>query len=133
VRFVPTQPEMKWVQAAADVSLVMQRSNVLDVNLPSKIPAIMASGRPIIAGLNPAGDAAAIVRGADCGILIEPGDGAQLAAAICRLHVSSDLRRRFADNGRRYALANFSRNSALDAYEHVLDQVSASRAGRLTA
>ena len=57
---------MKWVQAAADVSLVTQRSNVLDVNLPSKIPAIMASGRPMIAGVNPATDAAAIsIREAD--------------------------------------------------------------------
>jgi colanic acid biosynthesis glycosyl transferase WcaI len=127
VRFVPTQPEMKWVQAAADVSLVMQRSNVLDVNLPSKIPAIMASGRPMIAGLNPAGDAAAIVRDADCGILIEPGDGAQLAEAVCRLRGSSELRRRFAENGRRYAVAHFSRRPAIGLYEAVLAQAAAAR------
>ena len=120
VQFVPTQPEMKWVQAAADVSLVMQRGNVLDVNLPSKIPAIMASGRPMIAGLNPAGDAAAIVRQADCGILIEPGDGGHLAEAICSLRDSPYLRQRFAENGRRYALARFSRDPAIDAYETVL-------------
>jgi colanic acid biosynthesis glycosyl transferase WcaI len=127
VRFVPTQPEMKWVQAAADVSLVMQRSNVLDVNLPSKIPAIMASGRPMIAGLNPAGDAAAIVRDADCGILIEPGEGAQLATAICRLRDSPDLRQRLAENGRRYAITHFSRSAAIEAYENALRDGIASR------
>jgi colanic acid biosynthesis glycosyl transferase WcaI len=127
VRFLPIQPEMKWVQAAADVSLVMQRSNVLDVNLPSKIPAIMASGRPMIAGLNPLSDAAAIVHDANCGILIEPGNGAQLAEAVCRLRDSATLRDRYAANGRRYAIAHFSRASALEAYEAVLSEAVALR------
>jgi colanic acid biosynthesis glycosyl transferase WcaI len=130
VRFIPTQPEMKWVQAAADVSLVMQRGNVLDVNLPSKIPVIMASGRPIVAGLNPAGDAAAIVRDADCGILIEPGNGAQLADAVRRLRNSTDLRRRLGANGRRYAVANFSRTPALDAYESAFREAVERRLAR---
>ena len=120
VRFLPTQREMKWVQAAADVSLVMQRSNVLDVNLPSKIPAIMASGRPMVAGVNLAGDAAGIVRAADCGIMIEPGNDGQLADAICGLRDSVELRQRLAENGRRYALTHFSRGPAIDAYERVL-------------
>jgi putative colanic acid biosynthesis glycosyltransferase WcaI len=127
VRFLPTQPEMILVQSAADVSLVMQKRNVLDVNLPSKIPAIMASGRPMIAGLNPAGDAAAVVREADCGILIEPGDGAQLADAICRLRDSRDLRQRLADNGRRYAIGRFSRRAAIGSYESVLAQAASAR------
>ena len=127
VRFIPTQPEMKWVQAAADVSLVMQQSNVLDVNLPSKIPAIMASGRPMVAGLNRAGDAAAIVCEADCGLIIEPGNGAQLADAIRQLQDSRALRQRFADNGRHYAVAHFSRGTAHDAYEQLLTEAIGSR------
>ena len=125
VRFLPTQPEMKWVQAAADVSLVMQRRNLLDVNLPSKIPAIMASGRPMVAGLNPAGDAAAIVRDANCGLLITPGDSSQLAEAICALRDSNELCQRFAENGRQYAVAHYSRQSAIDAYESLLQQAKA--------
>jgi colanic acid biosynthesis glycosyl transferase WcaI len=133
VRFIPTQPEMKWVQAAADVSLVTQRSNVLDVNLPSKIPAIMASGRPMIAGLNPASDAAGIIREANCGLLIDPGDLAQLADAVLFLRRSPDMWRRFADNGRRYALVHFSRTSALDGYENVLGKAVNGRGNRLAA
>ena len=132
VRFFPTQPEMKWVQAAADVSLVMQRRNVLDINLPSKIPVILASGRPIIAGLNPASDAARIVRDANCGILIEPGDIAQLCDAVHRLQESSELRRQYAESGRRYAVNLFSRDSALDAYENVLTQAKAASRYRVS-
>jgi colanic acid biosynthesis glycosyl transferase WcaI len=127
LRFLPIQPEMKWVQAAADVSLVMQRSNVVDVNLPSKIPAIMASGRPMIAGLNAAGEAAAIVREANCALMIDPGSGAQLANAISRLQASPNLRRRLADNGRRYAVEHFGRARAIGAYESLLAEASASR------
>jgi glycosyltransferase involved in cell wall biosynthesis len=87
----------------------------------------MASGRPMVAGLNPRSDAAAIVREADCGIVIEPGNGAQLADAICRLRDSESLRRRFAENGRRYAVTHFSRRSAIDAYETTLGEAVASR------
>jgi putative colanic acid biosynthesis glycosyltransferase WcaI len=120
VRFLPTQPEMKWVQAVADISIVMQRSNVLDVNLPSKIPAIMASGRPMIAALNPNGDAARIVRQANCGLLIGPGNTDSLVDAIRDLYMSAQLREMLARNGRNYAVKEFSRVSALDAYEEVL-------------
>jgi colanic acid biosynthesis glycosyl transferase WcaI len=79
----------------------------------------------MIAGLNPAGDAAAIVREADCGILIEPGDGAQLADAVGRLRDSSELRQRLGANGRQYAIAHFSRESAIDAYETALKKAAA--------
>jgi len=120
VRFVPTQPDMRWVQGASDVSLVMQKPNVLDVNLPSKIPAIMASGKPMIAGLNLAGDAARIVREANCGILVEPGNPDQLAEAIDNMALSPSLRERCGSNGRMYAVGHFSRDVALDAYEVAL-------------
>jgi colanic acid biosynthesis glycosyl transferase WcaI len=127
VRFLPPQPEMKHVQAAADVSLVLQRANVLDVNLPSKIPAIMASGRPMIAGLNRSGDAAAIVADAACGLMIDPGNGSQLATAIRSLRASPSLRSQLAKNGRRYAEAHFARRPAIDAYELLLTEASAVR------
>jgi len=115
----------KWVQAAADVSLVMQKSNVLDVNLPSKIPAIMASGRPMIAGVNPMSDAASIVREASAGIVIAPGDPDELAQAIEALHASPTRRRKYAQQGREYALAHFSRSRALDAYESAIEESKA--------
>ena len=127
VTFVPTQPEMKWVQAAADVSLVMQKENVLDVNLPSKIPAIMASGRPMIAGVNPHSDAASIVREASCGVLIAPGDADALAGAIRALYRSSELRMTYAQSARRYAVQHFSRAQAVEAYEAALEAALAHR------
>ena len=127
VTFLPIQPEMRWVQAAADVSLVMQKSNVLDVNLPSKIPAIMASGRPMIASVNAYGDAASIVAQANCGVLIAPGDAEALASAIRTLYGSSELRTEYAERGRRYAVQHFSRAQAVQEYELVLDMAVSSR------
>ena len=125
VRFLPPQPEMRWLQAAADISLVLQKPDVRDINLPSKIPVIMASGRPIIAGVNPNGDAARIVLSAEAGVLVPAGDAGRLAEAVLQLRNDPDRRRRLGEAGRRYAVANFSRKASLDAYEAILSRTAA--------
>jgi colanic acid biosynthesis glycosyl transferase WcaI len=120
VTFLPPDQDAASMYAAADLALVLQRPNVLDVNFPSKIAVIMASGRPILAGLNAAGDAAHVVVEANAGALIEPGNAEELAAAVLRLRADPVSRQRYGDSGRRFALANFSRQSAIAAYERLI-------------
>jgi colanic acid biosynthesis glycosyl transferase WcaI len=124
LRFLAPQPDYAVLQAATDVSLVTQRANILDVNLPSKIAAIMASGRPMLAVLNPANDAYRIVAEAGCAILIEPSRPDQLADAIRRLRSNPQLCRQLGRNGRHYALRHFSKRSAVEAYERLLETVT---------
>ena len=58
--------------AAADVSLIMQKHNVVGFNMPSKTQKIMASGRPIVASVPAHGSAAEAVRQSGSGIVVEP-------------------------------------------------------------
>jgi colanic acid biosynthesis glycosyl transferase WcaI len=99
----------------------------VDVNPRSQIPAIMASRQLMFAGLHPAGDAAALVHDLDWGLLIESGKANQLAQAICQIRSAKALRERYAANGRGYAVRNFSRGVAIDAYEQVLKEAVAIR------
>jgi colanic acid biosynthesis glycosyl transferase WcaI len=132
VTFLPPDQEASSMYAAADVALVLQRSNVLDINFPSKIAVIMASGRPMIAGLNPAGDPARLVGEAEAGVLIQPGRAEELAAAVICLQDDPALRRRLGEKGRQYALANFSWPTAMAAYEKVIRRAAlSSRLDRL--
>lgn len=126
VAFLSPDQEASSMYAAADVALVLQRANVLDINFPSKIAVIMASGRPMVAGLNPAGDAARIVSEADAGLLVQPGNAGELAAALLRLRDDQSLSRRHGESGRRYALANFSLQAAMAAYEKVIRKAAVS-------
>lgn len=124
--FVPPQPfeTMPAVQAIADVSLVVQKANVLDINFPSKIPAIMASGRPIIGVVNHAGDAASVLAAAHCAILVPPGDCKALAAAVLTLYMDPHKRASLSQNARQYAEAHFSEDAAVERYEQVLHDVA---------
>jgi colanic acid biosynthesis glycosyl transferase WcaI len=132
VAFLSPDQEASAMYAAADVALVLQRANVIDINFPSKIAVIMASGRPMVAGLSSAGDAARIVSEAGAGVLVEPGNAGELAAALVRLRDDRGLGRQYGESGRRYALANFSREGAIKQYEALIRK-AIRRSGRSPA
>lgn len=117
-RFLPLQPrsDIPLMYSAADVSLVLQRKNVLDINLPGKIQTIMSSGRPMIAGTRSDGEVAQIVEASGAGILIVPEDSQQLANAVLQLYRDSALCEKLGANGREYALHHFAKKSAVNSY-----------------
>jgi glycosyltransferase involved in cell wall biosynthesis len=83
VTFIGRWPirDMTRLMSVGDVHLVSLRPNPLaQVAMPSKLPATLACGKPIIVAA--LGDAADVVRKADAGWTCLPGDVNQLAAAI---------------------------------------------------
>lgn len=87
VKFLPFQPREKYsmVLSGSDICLVPLSREVKTPVVPGKIPAIMASGRSIIAALSSNNDGAKIIRDAKCGYCIEPGNPKQLSEAIIKL------------------------------------------------
>jgi colanic acid biosynthesis glycosyl transferase WcaI len=125
VRFLPFQPRAKLSQmlAAADVGLVIQKKNVLDFNMPSKIQVLLASGRAIIASVPSTGTAASAIRKSRGGLVTSPEDPQDLADAIAKLYHDQELTARLGEQGRVYAEQNYSFESALDKYEQLFDSV----------
>ena len=125
VRFLPLQPreEMPLMYAAADVCLVLQKKNVLDINVPGKIQTIMSAGRPMIAATHPAGTPAKIISDSGCGLLIPPEDPGELAKALQQLLRAPETGIRMGQAGRHHALQNFSKEAAVRAYLEVFDKV----------
>jgi colanic acid biosynthesis glycosyl transferase WcaI len=122
VRFLPLQPREKLplMLAAADVSVILLREEASYTSLPSKIPTIMSSARPVVASVGLASDAARIVAENECGITVPPDDPAPLIAALQALRENRDLRESCGTRARRGAEQLFSRHSALSAYEDLL-------------
>lgn len=122
VRLLPfvSRQDYPALVAACDVGLVTLKKTMKTPVVPSKLPTYMASARPVIVSVNPESDAGALVRQADCGLLVPPGDPEALAAAIRSLLNDPARAAALGANGRRYALAHLSRRACIGQIERLL-------------
>ncbi len=119
VKLIPFQPREKLPEmlAAADVGLVMQKSNVIAFNMPSKIQVLLASGRAIIGSVPSTGTAAHAIVDSGGGVVVPPEDPYNLSKAIDRLYQSPEHLKIFGQKGRQYAIDHYAFSKALDSYE----------------
>ncbi len=126
VRLVPFQPREKLPEmlAAADVGLIVQKKNVIAFNMPSKTQVLLASGRPIVASVPPNGTAARAIKQSGGGLVVEPENPDALAFAVKDLYADREKAEKFGQQGRRYAVEQYSFEQALDRYEALFAEVS---------
>ncbi|HWE64734.1 MAG TPA: WcaI family glycosyltransferase [Chloroflexota bacterium] len=124
VHFLALQPraDLPRLLVSADIMVLLQRAEVVDSVAPSKLLAYMASGRPVVAAVNAASEAAHHVREADCGIVLPPGDSIALAQAIADLCAQPMQREAWGRHARHYAERNFSRAEVLERYRQLITQ-----------
>jgi colanic acid biosynthesis glycosyl transferase WcaI len=129
VRFAGQHPasDMPAFMRAADVLLVHLRpSEIADHAIPTKILSYMAAGRPVLCATG--GAAAGVIRAAEAGIVIEPGNPAALAGAVTQLFACTPAERaRLGQNGRTYLHAHFDKRAVIDEYERVLVELAGGR------
>ena len=122
--------ELPEMLSAADVSLIMQKRNVVGFNMPSKTQVIMASGRPIIASVPSHGAAAEAVRDSGSGLIVEPESPTELTKAIQYLYENPEETQKLGQLGRQYAIDNYSFDQALSSYETLLKSLVKERQPR---
>ena len=129
VRILPLQPlaRLNELLNLADVHLLPQRASAEALVLPSKLTAIMASGRPVIATASLGSD---VARAAGCGgIVVQPGDADALAHAIGRLLGDEALRGQLGEAARAHAVQHWEREAVMQkafARIHTLADVAGS-------
>ncbi len=127
VVFVPGRPrdEIPGYYSACDACLIaLRRDPFLAENfVPSKLFEIMGCGRPVVASL--AGEGAEIVREAGAGVVVEPEDGAALAAAVRELSSRPEQVSELGRAARRAAEAQYSRRVLAQRYAAILGEVAA--------
>ncbi|KJC49483.1 glycosyl transferase [Bradyrhizobium sp. LTSP885] len=111
VHFLGLQPVERFneLMATADFHLIPQRAEAADLVLPSKLGAIFASGRPVIAMAGKGTGLAAEVEGA--GLVIPPGDARALASAICTLSEDRAICVRLSAEGRNRSIERWDRQT----------------------
>ena len=113
VRFMPLQPlgRLNELLNLATVHVLPQRADAEDLVMPSKLAAMMASGRPVIATARPGSDLArAVVQG---GRVVFPGDVAAFARAVLELTGNADVSQRLGQDGREFALHSWEKSRVL--------------------
>jgi colanic acid biosynthesis glycosyl transferase WcaI len=110
---LPLQPfeRLGCLLGLADMHLLPQSPEAEDLVLPSKLTGMLASGRPVIATCRAGTEIATVV--SECGLVVPPGDGAALAAAIEQLADDSAQRTLLGQQARGYAEENLARDAVL--------------------
>jgi len=121
VRFVDAidRDDVPGVLASADVALVPLGLR-LPGAVPSKLYEAMASGVPVV--LVAEGEPARVLQEAGGGIVVQPGDGLGLAAALERLAASKPLRQSLGAAGRSAAVEKHDRRASCDLFIDALEE-----------
>jgi colanic acid biosynthesis glycosyl transferase WcaI len=124
--FPPPQPEdiVPDIWASADICLVTYRKGLADCSVPSKLLAIMSSGRPAIVMADGNSEAAAMLRRAECGLHVPPEDPYALAAAIQFLIDRPEFCFEMGQKGREWVTCHHSKEFVVDQYEKFLSGVA---------
>lgn len=104
------------VYSLGNVSLITCKSGVGTSGMPSKTWSIMACDTPIIASFDLNSELAEIIKKADAGICIAPGNAEQLAGEILNYRNRNVCR----TNARIYVEQNASRNKCVERYVEVI-------------
>jgi glycosyltransferase involved in cell wall biosynthesis len=121
------------VLAAADVHVSLLNHEASAYALPSKVMSQLCSGRAQAAIVPRDNQAARLIEAADAGIVFSPDEFDAAAAAIEDLLADGEARRRFGENGRRYAEEKLSLASVTAQYEDLFEEVIARHGKRTTS
>jgi glycosyltransferase involved in cell wall biosynthesis len=115
-------PQDRYIQflRESDVCLVTLSSDIPIHTVPGKIADIMSCGKPVLFVGNQQGDAAGIIREAECGFCVDPGDIEALKRAVLRLYCEEGLRKEMGEKAKRFAEQFFSRKVCTKQYEEAL-------------
>ena len=81
---------------------------MIDFNLPSKIPVLLASGCVLIGSVPESGTAAQAIRESGGGVVIPPEDAVALARQIEEFYHNPELVGQMSMAGRKYAETHYS-------------------------
>jgi colanic acid biosynthesis glycosyl transferase WcaI len=121
VSLLPLQPleRLNELLNAANIHLLPQRASAADLVMPSRLSAMLASGRPVIATAHVGTQVASIVEG--CGLVVPPEDSEALHAAVQTLVDAPQWRTKLGCAAREYAVTNLSKQAVLSQFDQDLE------------
>jgi len=116
--FVEYQPfeRLPEVLSSADIHLVILKSGLGDVSVPSKIYNIFASGKPVVVSVDPGTELERLVLEAEAGFVVAPDEPDAFHEAIRKLSDDSSLRDKMGESAQMAAKKWYSAEAVSDLY-----------------
>jgi glycosyltransferase involved in cell wall biosynthesis len=129
VMVLPFQPMELYPQVlgAGDVLVAMIGKEAAGFSIPSKILSYLAAGKPIVASISEDNDAAQMIKAAESGVVVTPGDAEALSKAVLTLARDRDRRDRLGRNARAFAERTFEIERITDRFEGIFARICARR------
>lgn len=123
IHFLDLQPieKLNSLVNFANIHLLIQSAEVADLVMPSKLLAMFASGRPVIATAQPYTQVAKFVTGR--GIVVTPGDVKALVDGILHLASHQEKCKQLGQAAREFAVKNWHQEKILCQVEQAFDQL----------
>lgn len=120
VTMLPLQPKSRLnaLLGMADIHLLPQDPACTDLVMPSKLSAMLASGRPVVSTVLAHTEIARVLT--DSGVTVPPGNVASFASAVVALANDPERRATLGQAGRRYAETHLSIDGALSKFLECL-------------
>jgi glycosyltransferase involved in cell wall biosynthesis len=110
------------IQEKADVLLLSLSKGASLFALPSKLPAYMFSGKPVIACVEEESDTAAVIKQANCGWVVAPEDINAISGAMkMAASLPKEELENYGRSGHNYALENFSKTCNLQKFVSIIE------------
>jgi glycosyltransferase involved in cell wall biosynthesis len=109
--------------SAADIHLASMRPGWEGVMVPSKIFGTLGAGRPVVWVGGARSEVASVIRDADCGFTITPGDADALAAVIRKLANDPALRAEMGARARQTMVERWGMQHALAEWRAMLEEI----------
>jgi colanic acid biosynthesis glycosyl transferase WcaI len=125
VRFLPYQPRevLPDSLSAADIHYLGLVRGLAGYVVPSRLNGILSAGRPVIVAADVESEPAQVVKTAECGIAVPPGNPEALAAAIRSAYAGEVDLATMGTNGRSWIMRNRAKDDAIDSYRELLADV----------
>ena len=102
----------------SQVALVPLKSNALKDSVPTKLYEALGVGKPVI--LSASGDSEEVVKEAQGGLVVKPGDVNMLVKSIEKLYQDKNFYNYCIENSEKYIIDNYSRKSIARIFEKEL-------------
>lgn len=115
---LPQEEALRYLSASDICVVPLRKAELFKQTVPSKMYEIMASGRPMILGVD--GEARELLENASAGIFVEPENARQLADAVSKLAKSAEMRNTYGINGRNFIEMNYNKSTQSSTYLRML-------------
>ena len=113
---------MSGLLSASDTCLaILKPIEMFKTTYPNKVFDYMAAAKPVILAID--GVIREVVKSADCGLFVPPGDSHALANAIVSMAANPDTTAQMGRNGRTYVEQHFNRAAFSERLEELFSSL----------